>query len=391
MNTLISFAMLISLSTYGTIKTGQLLGVDASTSTGGLYDVDPATGDATLLYPLEVLTGGLAVGPDGTLFGSSNELVIIDPNTGIVTNVGSIGFGSVTGLAFGANGTLYGFDNFTDQLITIDRLTGEGSAVGSVGMSIVGTGLGFATDGTLYLVGEAVAVTKLYTVDTEIGSAREVGVLGSDFTSTGGIEAVGAVLYASAHDSFNKPYDALVTVDAGTGEAAKVGGFCPFSKDCPFMNGLAFLPGAGDGDRDGDVDEADFAFFEECFGPLDEPGKSPYCAFLDSDKDGDLDCTDWETFIPNWTEDTDPPTFPTCDCDTPPCDVPCGGLPSCDGDANCDGLVDPLDSGFVFARFGCPVGAGDPLCDAADVNLDSLVDPLDVGFVLARFGTCDGN
>lgn len=60
----------------------------------------------------------------------------------------------------------------------------------------------------------------------------------------------------------------------------------------------------------------------------------------------------------------------------------------CEGDANGDGLVDPLDSGFVLARFGCDVGTGDPNCDSADMNGDGLVDPLDSGFVLARFGEC---
>ena len=64
------------------------------------------------------------------------------------------------------------------------------------------------------------------------------------------------------------------------------------------------------------------------------------------------------------------------------------GVPSCPGDANGDGTVDPLDSGFVLARFGCPVGTGDPSCDAADQNGDGAVDPLDSGFVLARFGEC---
>ncbi len=53
-----------------------------------------------------------------------------------------------------------------------------------------------------------------------------------------------------------------------------------------------------------------------------------------------------------------------------------------------DGLVDPLDSGFVLARFGCPVGTGDSGCDTADQNGDGLVDPLDAGFILARFGPC---
>jgi len=63
--------------------------------------------------------------------------------------------------------------------------------------------------------------------------------------------------------------------------------------------------------------------------------------------------------------------------------------PECEGDANGDGTVDPLDSGFVLARFGCDVGGGDPDCDAADQNGDGSVDPLDIGFVLARFGTCE--
>jgi len=63
--------------------------------------------------------------------------------------------------------------------------------------------------------------------------------------------------------------------------------------------------------------------------------------------------------------------------------------PGCDGDANGDGTVDPLDSGYVLSRFGCEVGAGDPDCDAADQNGDGTVDPLDVGYVLARFGPCE--
>ncbi|MCH7721226.1 MAG: PQQ-dependent sugar dehydrogenase [Planctomycetes bacterium] len=61
----------------------------------------------------------------------------------------------------------------------------------------------------------------------------------------------------------------------------------------------------------------------------------------------------------------------------------------CEGDANGDGVVDPLDAGFVLARFGCLVGTGDPECDTADQNGDGVVDPLDSGFVLARFGPCD--
>lgn len=66
----------------------------------------------------------------------------------------------------------------------------------------------------------------------------------------------------------------------------------------------------------------------------------------------------------------------------------CSDLPPCEGDANGDGIVDPLDSGFVLVRFGCSTGNGDPNCDAADQNGDGNVDPLDIRFVLSRFGPC---
>jgi hypothetical protein len=65
-----------------------------------------------------------------------------------------------------------------------------------------------------------------------------------------------------------------------------------------------------------------------------------------------------------------------------------GDNPPCEGDANGDGTVDPPDAGYVQARFGCPVGTGDPDCDAADANTDGAVDPLDVGYVQARLGEC---
>lgn len=64
-------------------------------------------------------------------------------------------------------------------------------------------------------------------------------------------------------------------------------------------------------------------------------------------------------------------------------------LIACDGDVNGDGTVDPMDSGFILARFGCDYPDDGINCLAADANGDGIVDPLDVGYVLARFGTCE--
>ena len=44
--------------------------------------------------------------------------------------------------------------------------------------------------------------------------------------------------------------------------------------------------------------------------------------------------------------------------------------------------------GDVVVQEEVGVGTGDAECDAADVNGDGKVDPLDAGYVLARFGTC---
>jgi hypothetical protein len=65
----------------------------------------------------------------------------------------------------------------------------------------------------------------------------------------------------------------------------------------------------------------------------------------------------------------------------PTCDRWC-----CDGDANGDCVVDPLDQGYILARFGADVCVEG--CNA-DVNCDGVIDPLDAGYNLARFGTCD--
>ncbi|MCH7720540.1 MAG: hypothetical protein IH988_06060 [Planctomycetes bacterium] len=65
----------------------------------------------------------------------------------------------------------------------------------------------------------------------------------------------------------------------------------------------------------------------------------------------------------------------------------CDSPAQCDGDANGDGAVDPLDSGAILARFGLDPCVGGNL--QYDVNCDGAIDPLDAGYVLARFGTCN--
>ncbi len=125
-------------------------------------------------------------------------------------------------------------------------------------------------------------------------------------------------------------------------------------------SGNNFLPVAG-------ADCTTLFGVDVLYGAGDEPVS---VAIGDLDGDGDADLAVTNTFDDNVSVLLN--------------QTPC----PCEGDANGDGLVDPLDSGFVLARFGCSVGTGDDGCDAADQNGDGAVDPLDSGFVLARFGDC---
>ncbi|MCH7720278.1 MAG: hypothetical protein IH988_04725 [Planctomycetes bacterium] len=311
MTTVLAMAAVMNLAACGGVKTGRLLGLD-----GGIFDalfeIDLDTGEGTVLHFFDVNPsgGGMVVGPDGTLYaafsGAIDELVIVAPETGEVSFVGPFGFSAVSGLAFGSDGTLYGFDNISKQLITIDPLTGEGTAVGFVVTS--GTGLAFTPDGTLYLVGSPGGVPGLYTVDPGTGKGTLVGTFGSDFTSTEGLTVIGDVLYASGHRCDPPSFDVLVTLDRETGEATQIGPYCSGGcKDGPYMNGLAFLPGPGDVDRDGDVDLDDFSIFQLCFtGPLEIEEPLPVeCQVLDTDKDNDLDLRDFAVFQAGFTGPND--------------------------------------------------------------------------------------
>ncbi|MCH8880447.1 MAG: VCBS repeat-containing protein [Planctomycetes bacterium] len=174
----------------------------------------------------------------------------------------------------------------------------------------------------------------------------------------------------------------------------------------------------GDGDSDvlsASVGDGKIAWYENTdglgsFGPQQiitttaDGASSVFAADLDGDGDIEVLSASWYDDKIAWYQ---PPIERDCNGNEIPdeCDIAEGtsvdcsgnGIPDecepevpclCEGDANGDGVVDPLDSGFVLSRFGCSVDAGDPDCEAADQNGDGLVDPLDVGYVSARFGAC---
>ena len=136
-------------------KDGSLLAADKS---GGFRRVDPHTGQVTEIgsYGAGIgSSGDLVALADGRLYDlndvdaakSNNELVSIDPQTGVATTVGSTGFRMVWGLSFWG-GTLYGFTR-GGEFLAIDPQTGQGTLIQATGHEFWGAAV--TPEAPLYL------------------------------------------------------------------------------------------------------------------------------------------------------------------------------------------------------------------------------------------------
>jgi hypothetical protein len=179
----------LSVSTVGGLATrndGTLLAISASTDE--MYQVDPTTGTSTSLGPLSQgfnFSMGMAVDPTtdrvyavssgGALY--SSLLVEIDLSTGAVSSVADTTADAIVGLAFGAQGQLFGIDGQSpDEFIAIDLATGQ-LTIPTPGSLTSWAGIGcFAIggSGTMYAVHND---QRLLRIDPATGSATDLGVI----------------------------------------------------------------------------------------------------------------------------------------------------------------------------------------------------------------------
>jgi hypothetical protein len=148
-----------------------------------LVSVDPVTGavaGTTLITvslawnPVtQLLYGNTAVGFGST---SNDQLYQIDPATGVATLAGTIGFNAVYALGFDNSGTLYGISN-SAQMMTIDTTTGAGTFLAPVGLTAV-FDLAFRPEDNAMFVADSGSYA-LYTVNPVSGAATLVGPYGS--------------------------------------------------------------------------------------------------------------------------------------------------------------------------------------------------------------------
>ena len=136
------------------------------------------------------LTANLAVANpgEGTLFGvRPGELLTIDPDTGLATVIGGLGFGATPSLAREPlTGTLFlGQGAGAPNVYTVDPTTGVPSLVGDSGLGFAAIGsLDFRADGVLFaavnIAGDGgTGSDHLATIDTVTGAATVIGPFGT--------------------------------------------------------------------------------------------------------------------------------------------------------------------------------------------------------------------
>jgi hypothetical protein len=123
---------------------------------GGLYTVNTSNG---ALSQINNSSGGPRSGlqfdpVDGQLWAcNTNGIYKMDKNTGAVTYIGSTGFNQVSDIIFDASGNMYGISgggSGTNQLFSINKTTGQGTAIGYTGVANI-AGLGGGGKSYTYL------------------------------------------------------------------------------------------------------------------------------------------------------------------------------------------------------------------------------------------------
>ena len=213
------------------------------------YELDPANGSVFVLGPVGFNgVGGLAFQPrTGRLYGiarrtsdGKNVLITVNRITGQGTEVGplintNLSFGGHFDLSFRrSDGTLFllADDSIGDNaLFTVNTVTGVATFVGKTGFNNRGNGMGFSLTGTLYEIDDATSGT-LYTIDTASGVATvltAVGYMGFPILTNPRVNALDVnpgdgTMFAAVNDgNLGAGPNYLATLNTATGVLTHVG------------------------------------------------------------------------------------------------------------------------------------------------------------------------
>jgi IPTL-CTERM motif len=223
-----------------------LYGATGAGATSNLYTISTITGAATVVGPIGQGVTGMAF--NGTMYGvttgpsaCSRCLISINTTTGAGTVIGPLGL-TISELEFGANGTLYGWSESSDELASINTTTGAATTIPGSGLNTFGDGMALL-GGVMYVMPEGDNSTY-YTVNTTTGTTTLAGTLTNSPNGTGAAVSAAAtnpatnVVFAGINN-FNVAPSFLVTVNMATGVITNVG------TTVTGIDALAFGPLAG--------------------------------------------------------------------------------------------------------------------------------------------------
>ena len=187
------FLKLIALGSLLAFSTNAVAGaiLYGTTGRGGdistLVTIDTGTGTVTTIGSVGFAVNGLTFDAStGTLYGSARDdvgLLTIDTTTGAGALVAG-GFGSAASgcstrnvlLTSNSGGDLYGWcDPGSDDLMSIDKVTGIATLVGDAGIGTARHGLAFDENDDLYMHNSG---GSYYLVDTATGAVTLLGSSG---------------------------------------------------------------------------------------------------------------------------------------------------------------------------------------------------------------------
>jgi hypothetical protein len=150
---------------------------------------------------------------------SDAHLYELDVPSGALADVGTPA-ASAGDVALGHDSTLYLTDSY--NLYSVDRATGESTAIGSILPLHQYNGLGTAADGTLLATAD---VPQLFSVDASSGAATASASFPSGYRASGDVTAAAGNVYVALATSAHPQTDTLAVVDLTAQTTSVVGDF----------------------------------------------------------------------------------------------------------------------------------------------------------------------
>lgn len=194
------------------------IGFSIDAGTNSLYRIDFGAATATLVGNTGVsLIEGLALAPNGTLYGTSSigSLYSINTTTGAATLIGSTGIGNIEGLDFNGNTLLAVNFASTPSVYSINVTTAVATLVVTASSSTGSVRSMAVQDANTLLIRGDNGPNTLFSLDLGSGVATTIGtqaniVYGMDFLSDG-------ALYGLSSSGL------VFSINAGSGALTQIG------------------------------------------------------------------------------------------------------------------------------------------------------------------------